>query len=617
MARTGTEFGRISGSYKTYNIGTYQLSSQDVSNNKSYFKLRDYFTYEGGTQVTSSYSTFKLDGTTVKSGSYAYSPGDHQLGTKDISVQHNNDGSFPGRSVEIYVNSFHMSGTKSGKILSAPTIPRASSVTATEACVEAATTINIARASANFKHTLKYSCDELEGTIVEKTDSTSYGWIIPVTFYEIMEGKEIICTIICETYNGTTKIGEKSTTFKVKVDESKCKPEVSATFKDVNEKTVELTGNNQKLVKFISNVQVVMSATGKNGATIKSKSVTCADGKSRKTDGTINSVESGKFTIIAIDSRDIPSSEDYDLTMIEYIKLTCNANFYRPQPTTGEVAVKFDGNYFNGNFGQVDNTLKISYRYRKKGTDTWNDWEVLAKVIAGNRYSNGSNPISLGTEFDYRESYEFQIKANDKIYTAEEVSSIKSVSAGIPVANWGKNNFDINVVLNILNKLGEKKNILDVIDEVILEKDKIKHPVGSLEFNMIDDTNPKDYLGFGTWELIAKGQMLVGVNPDDKDFNEAGKTGGEKAHKLKSSELPKINGGAKFRDISISDSNTIMSTWGVLTRTEESWSGSHAAMTTANKSNYKLNNLNLNIGGDEPHNNMSPYVTCYIWQRTA
>jgi len=60
MARTGTEFARISGSYKTHNIGTYQLSSQDVINNKSYFKLRDYFTYEGGTQVTSSYSTFKI-----------------------------------------------------------------------------------------------------------------------------------------------------------------------------------------------------------------------------------------------------------------------------------------------------------------------------------------------------------------------------------------------------------------------------------------------------------------------------------------------------------------------------------------------------------------------------
>lgn len=615
MSRTGTEFARISGSYKTYNIGTYQLSSQDLSNNKSYFLLRDYFTYEGGTQVSSTYSTFKLDGTTVKSGSYAYSPGDHQLGSKEIQVTHNNDGSFPGKSVSISVDSYHMSGSKSGSISGIPTIPRASSVTATSACVEEATSINISRASSNFKHTLKYSFGGLTGTIATNVD-TSYGWVIPSSFYEKMASKEADCIIICETYNGSDKIGEKSTTFKIKVDESKCKPDVSATFKDVNSKIVSLTGDNQKLVKFYSNVQVAMSAAGKNGATIKSKSVTCEDGKNRTSDGIINEVESGKFTVSAIDSRSIVSSEDYNLPLVDYIKLSLNVEVYRSQPTTGEIVVKFKGNYFNGSFGQVSNTLHVLYRYKLTGTSNWSSWKELNPIISNNTYSNGSNPISLGKIFTYTELYDFEFRANDKINTANEVLFPKTVSAGIPVTNWGKNNFDINVVLNILNKLGEKKNILDVIDEVILERDKIKHPIGSLEFNMVDDTNPTDYLGFGTWELIAKGQMLVGVNPKDEDFNEAGKTGGEKTHKLKSNELPKINGGAKFRDITISDSNTIMSTWGFATRTTEDWSGSHAAMSTSNKSNYKLNNLNLNIGGDVPHNNMSPYITCYIWQRT-
>lgn len=615
MARTGTEFGRISGSYKTYNIGTYQLSSQDVANNKSFFKLRDYFTYEGGTQVTSSYSTFKLDGTTVKSGSYAYSSGDHQLGTKDISVQHNNDGSFPGRSVEIYVNSYHMSGTKSGKILSAPTIPRASSVTATEACVEAATTINIARASTNFRHTLKYSCGGLTGTIVEKTADATYGWIIPATFYEKMTGKEIECTIICETYNGTIKVGEKSTTFKVKVDESKCKPEVSATFKDVNAKTVVLTGNNQKLVKFISNVQIAMSATGKNGATIVSKSVACADGKSRTSDGTINSVESGKFTVSAVDSRNISSSKDYNLTMIEYIKLTCNANFYRPQPTTGEVAVKFDGNYFNSTFGQVANILHIFYRYRKKGTSSWSGWVELSKVINGNRYSNGSNPISLGTNFDYRESYEFQIKANDKIYTAEEVSSIKSVSAGIPVANWGKNNFDINVVLYLKNALGERVNIVDLF-----------YPVGHIIFS-VDSTNPGTTLG-GTWVLWGKGRVPVGVDASQEEFKTAEKVGGEKNHKLTEAEtFPHTHGrkslvGSSWnfagQDASNGPGNT---TNGIISPAGDDgyYYPTSKSKATGSKDGIKVDasHEHESFGDGEPFNILQPYITCYMWKRTA
>ncbi len=617
MARTGTEFARISGSYKTHNIGTYQLSSQDVINNKSYFKLRDYFTYEGGTQVTSSYSTFKIDGNTVKSGSYSYTPGDHQLGTKDISVNHNNDGTFPGRSIELYVNSYHMSSTKSGKISSAPTIPRASSVTATEACVEAATTINIARASTNFKHTLKYLCGELTGTIVDKTSEVAYGWIIPTSFYEIMTGKEITCTIICETYNGTTKIGEKSTTFKVKVDEEKCKPEISATFKDVNTKTVDLTGNNQKLVKFISDIQVAITATGKNGATIVSKQVTCADGKSIDDNGIINSVESGKFTAIAVDSRTIESSEPYNLTMVDYIKLTCNATFYRPQPTTGEVAVKFDGNYFNGTFGKVTNTLKISYRYRKKGTETWNDWIELTKVINGNKYSNGSNPISLGTDFDYKEQYEFQIKANDKIYTAEEISSKCPVAAGKPLFDTGKDDISVNVVLNILNRLGEKKDILDVIDEIIsereLERDKKKYHVGSMVLNM-DGTNPDTYLGFGTWNLIAKESVLVGVNPNNEKFNKAGIVGGENEVKLTLNQIPSHEGHLEGNAGSVNGKGNAKAAWlGTKGITTNSDSVSYGW-------NYKNNEYyphNVKRGGGQAHNNMQQYITCYIWQRTA
>lgn len=53
--------------------------------------------------------------------------------------------------------------------------------------------------------------------------------------------------------------------------------------------------------------------------------------------------------------------------------------------------------------------------------------------------------------------------------------------------------------------------------------------MGSLEIN-VSGTNPADYFGFGTWEQIAKGQALVGVNPNDSDFQIAMKTGGSKTH---------------------------------------------------------------------------------------
>lgn len=127
-----TEFARVSGSYSTAFIGRYDLLSQSVSGNYSTFRLYGVFYYGGGTSVGSSYSTFTLNGTNVKTGSYRYYPGETQLGTVDITVYHNNDGSFPSTYVGIYADSYHMSGSAGG-YLSAPKIARAPSYTSKNA----------------------------------------------------------------------------------------------------------------------------------------------------------------------------------------------------------------------------------------------------------------------------------------------------------------------------------------------------------------------------------------------------------------------------------------------------------------------------------------------------
>lgn len=77
-------------------------------------------------------------------------------------------------------------------------------------------------------------------------------------------------------------------------------------------------------------------------------------------------------------------------------------------------------------------------------------------------------------------------------------------------------------------------------------------PVGSTYITQ-DETNPSEILKFGTWERF-KGRIAIGIDEDDTDkyFNELGKTGGEKKHKLLKEELPEnkvqtttgISGGA-------------------------------------------------------------------------
>jgi hypothetical protein len=50
-------------------------------------------------------------------------------------------------------------------------------------------------------------------------------------------------------------------------------------------------------------------------------------------------------------------------------------------------------------------------------------------------------------------------------------------------------------------------------------------PIGSI-YITTNATNPATLFGFGTWELIAPGRVIVGYNASDGRFNTIGNTGG-------------------------------------------------------------------------------------------
>ena len=62
------------------------------------------------------------------------------------------------------------------------------------------------------------------------------------------------------------------------------------------------------------------------------------------------------------------------------------------------------------------------------------------------------------------------------------------------------------------------------------------YPVGSIKMT-VTNTNPSTYLG-GTWSLWGAGRVPVGIDTSQTEFASVEKTGGEKTHKLKVSEMP-------------------------------------------------------------------------------
>ena len=125
-------------------------------------------------------------------------------------------------------------------------------------------------------------------------------------------------------------------------------------------------------------------------------------------------------------------------------------------------------------------------------------------------------------------------------------------------------------------------------------------PVGSIYMSTVA-TSPAALYG-GTWERIKDAFLLAAG-----DTYSAGATGGEATHTLTAAEIPdhKHNG-------TILTSGSINGTGGAVGRGD--WASS---LTFSYNSQYPLINFNGGNMGSGAHNNMPPYLSVYVWKRTA
>ena len=534
-------------------------------------------------------SSVVINGVEVYSGGTYSNITDYQnrtFASAAMKIAHNPDGS-KSFTVSGFSGWIYNSGNTyaSSQTFTLPTIPRASSVSCSTADIGSNATISISRASSSFTHTLTYSFGSLSGTIATKTSSTSVSWTIPTTFYaQIPNAKSGAGTITCDTYNGSTLIGSKSTSFTATVNESASKPTLNPTVVDSNSATTALTGNSSKFIKYYSNASVSTGASARNSATLKSQKITCGAKSISSSSGTINSVESGSFTFSATDSRGYTTTQTVNKTLIDYIKLTCSLNAGAPT-TDGVATLKISGNYWNGTFGALANTLTVQYRYKAQG-GSYGSWTTVSATKSNNTY----NATATISGLDYRTTYVFQARAVDKLAT---INTDEQARRTTPIFDWSKDDFNVNGTLKVNNT-----NIFDLI-----------YPVGSIYIS-VNATSPEVLFG-GTWERIME-RFLFGCG--DERYP-AGHAGGEEQHTLTVSEMPSHNGhlssgiagGApyekgNYKGFLNSDKMTAYSDIG---RGWDVYAGN------------EMHPSSEAVGEGWAHNNMPPYLCVYIWKRTA
>lgn len=158
----------------------------------------------------------------------------------------------------------------------------------------------------------------------------------------------------------------------------------------------------------------------------------------------------------------------------------------------------------------------------------------------------------------------------------------------------------------------------------------ILYPVGHI-YMSTNSANPGTLFPGTTWEAYAQGRVLIGAGTGTDSRSEkktfaAGSTGGEYNHQLTVGEMPShsheislSNNGEHTHKIrrrtGYSNSTSEASSWGCgmaysngteVARVDSQSAGTHTHDVTVN-----------NAGGNTAHNNIQPYISVYIWRRTA
>jgi hypothetical protein len=152
------------------------------------------------------------------------------------------------------------------------------------------------------------------------------------------------------------------------------------------------------------------------------------------------------------------------------------------------------------------------------------------------------------------------------------------------------------------------------------------YPVGSVYVNATNNANPSTLLGFGTWTAFGAGRVMVGFNASDPLFDSAEETGGSKdavvvAHDhtysgttANKSLTGKITvGGPNQSPSGIVSFDTDTGARPGL----DNASGSQVRYDIDASHDHTFSGTTASTGSSGTNANLQPYITVYMWKRTA
>lgn len=325
---------------------------------------------------------------------------------------------------------------------------------------------------------------------------------------------------------------------------------------------------------------------------------------------------------------------------------------------------------------QKNNIAGLKYRYAKSG-DAYSDYIPLTGYTTASGSAdnfiytlNKQTDTNYFLKLDYEQSYTFQFLLTDKMFDSTVYEIF--VPQGKPAFATFDNGYSVvdkipqfsssaklqvGSDIMVQDSTGQDVLLLEQIKDAVKKLDSLNasflnktYPVGSI-YMSVNSTNPASLFG-GTWTAWGSGRVPVGMNTSDGNFNTVEKMGGSSYESLAVSQMPYHshsipantaqsagNHGHTTAALRVVDAFKISNA--ILGWKSKSYPGGTLTKAgTASRSSpgcepfyIDIPNLSVNAAGTHTHyisasttgangsggahNNLQPYITCYMWKRTV
>ena len=597
----------VAANYSVVRVNRVQMRSLTSMNRNCYITGS---IYVNGVQST----VLELTGTTscavvMSQNYYGGGEGDSWFSgfrTGDVGVSHNADGTAQisvWANLSVIYQSSNIGGINNTVYAALPRIPRVSELKAEPVELGQEMSIQLQRASSDFRDTVVWSCGARSGTLAEQTGDTALTWTVPLELADqVPEGTAAPVVLTLTTFSGSSQIGSRSVTVSCPLPESLVPTLTIAVEDKLGYKDVY-----GGFIQSQSQARVLTQAAGVYGSSIREIAVRCGRLSGTGEQAVFALEESGNvaITVTVTDSRGRSASTETGITVLPYRKpsVTIREAFRCDKSGNNQP----DGDWLKVVFDSTVTALEgNSAAYR--GLCTVHGGSGTRELSLGDyagqfTVTGGSFLLSAGLDT----AYDCRVAVQDSFSTVESSPSLvsvafalldvcrgtKAVGIGMRAKNAGKLSIGMDTDMNerSIQNMADPTQKQDAVTKGYA--DLAAYPVGAVYLSFAD-ASPASLFG-GTWERL-KGRFLLGAD----EINPAGNIGGVAEVALTVDEMPSHNHKEYLRFQSGSDASM------------------YAYYSYYNYSGYEAySGITSSTGGGKAHNNMPPYLAVYMWKRVA